>query len=84
MCTDGTPVNVKMQNLIITELGEHYLLTLCPVHIIELVIQDAFKSSDLNNKCNTVLTYFITLKIKLKMEGFEEKLNKQGNTLYSI
>ena len=51
-CTDGAPVNVKIHSLIETELGEHYLLTLCPAYKIELVIQDTFESSNLNNNCN--------------------------------
>ena len=45
-----------MHNLIKIELDEHYLLTLCPAHKMELAIQDAFESSDLNNECNTDLT----------------------------
>ena len=42
-----------MYNIIKTELGEHQLLTLCPVYKIELAIHHAFESSDLNNECNT-------------------------------
>ena len=41
-----------MYKIIKTELGEHYLLTLCPAHKIELAIQDTFESFDLNNKYN--------------------------------
>ena len=52
MCIDGAPVNVKMHQLIQTELRGHYLLTLCPAHKIELAIKDAFEQSDLNNNCN--------------------------------
>ena len=52
MCTDGAPVNVKMHQLIQIELDEHYLLTLCPAHKIELVIMDAFEQSYLNINCN--------------------------------
>ena len=52
MCTDGAPVNAKMHQLIQTELGEHYLLTLCPAHKIELAIKDAFEQLDSNNNCN--------------------------------
>ena len=52
MCTDGAPVNIKMHKLIKTELGEHYLLTLCPAYKIGLAIQDAFELSDLKNHFN--------------------------------
>ena len=50
--TNGAPANVKMHQLIQTEVGEHYLLILCPAHKIELVIKDAFEQSDFNNNCN--------------------------------
>ena len=66
-----------MCNLIETELGEHYLLTLCPAHKIELAIQDAFESSDLNNESNTDYfnTFYLSKKSKLKMEAFQETIN---------
>ena len=41
-----------MHKLIKTELGEHYLLALCPAYKIGLAIQDAFELSDLKNHCN--------------------------------
>ena len=50
--TDGAPANVKMHQLIQTEVGEHYLLIFCPAHKIELVIKDAFEQSDFNNNCS--------------------------------
>ena len=52
MCTNGAPVNVKMHQIIQTELGEHYLLTLCTAHKIEFEIKGDFEQSDLNNNCN--------------------------------
>ena len=42
-----------MDELIKNEIGEHYLLTLCPAHKIELAIENAFELSALNNNCNT-------------------------------
>ena len=42
-----------MHELIINEIGEHYLLTLCPAHKIELATENAFELSALNNDCNT-------------------------------
>ena len=64
-----------MYNLIKTELGEHYLLTLSPAHKIELAIQDAFESSDLNNKCNTdyVNIFYLFKKAKLRWRLFKRQ-----------
>ena len=42
-----------MHELIKNEIGEHYLLTLCPAHKIELAIENAFELSALNSDCNT-------------------------------
>ena len=41
-----------MHKLIKTEVGEHYLLILCPAYKTGLAIQDAFELTDLNNHCN--------------------------------
>ena len=73
MCTEGAPVNVKMHQLIQTELGEHYLLTLCPDHKIELVIMDSFEQSDLNNNCNKdyVNVYYLFKKANLHWRLFK-------------
>ena len=69
MCTDGTPVNVNMLQLIQTKLGEHYLLTLCPAHKIELAIKDTFEQSDLNNNCNKdYINVYYLFKSKLTLE----------------
>ena len=48
MCTDTAAVNVKLYKLLKPEMGEHYLLTLCPGHKVELALSDAFKISKLN------------------------------------
>ena len=48
MCTDVAAVNVKLHRLVKSEIGEHYLLTLCPGHKVELALHDAFKHSKLN------------------------------------
>ena len=80
MCTDGTPVNVKMHQLIQTELGEHYLLTLCSAHKIELAIKDTFKQSDLNNNCNKdyVNIYYLFKKANLSWRLFKCQAHFQG------
>ena len=48
MCTDAAAVNVKLYKLLKPDMGEHYLLTLCPAHKVELALGDAFKISNLN------------------------------------
>ena len=80
MCTDGTPINVKMHQLIQTELGEHYLLTLCSAHKIELAIKDTFKQSDLNNNCNKdyVNVYYLFKKANLSWRLFKCQAHFQG------
>ena len=80
MCTDGAPVNVKMHKLIQTELGEHYLLTLCPAHKIELAIKDAFEQLDLNNNCNKdyVNVYYLFKKANLCWRLFKRQAHLQG------
>ena len=50
MCADGAAVNVAAYNLVKEELGEHYLLILCPAHKLELAIKDAFKISNFNQE----------------------------------
>ena len=50
MCSDDTNVNVAAYNLAKEDLGEHYLLILCPAHKLELAVKDAFKTSNFNEK----------------------------------
>ena len=52
ICTDGAPASVAMYCLVKEEVGEHYMLMLCPAHKIELGISDAFKESALNDACS--------------------------------
>ena len=80
MCTDGAPVNVKMYKLIKRELGDHYLLTLCPAHKIELAIKDAFEESGLNNDCNNDYTniYYLFKKANLRWRLFKQQSMFEG------
>lgn len=80
MCTDGAPVNVKMHKLIKNELGEHYLLTLCPAHKIELAIKDAFELSNLNNDCNAdyVNIFYLFKKANLRWRLFKRQSIFEG------
>ena len=80
MCTDGAPVNVKMHDLVKSDLGEHYLLTLCPAHKIELAIRDAFEESVLNNDCNQdyVDIYYLFKKANLRWRLFKRQAKFQG------
>ena len=79
MCTAGAPVNVKMHQLIQTELGEHYLLPLCPAHKIELAIKDAFKQLDLNN-CGKDYdnVYYLFKKVNLRWRLLKRQAHFQG------
>ena len=56
MCSDGAAVNKAAYNLIKPDMGEHYLLILCPAHKHELAIKDAFKISEFNNEVGKDLT----------------------------
>ena len=78
MCPDGAPVNIKMHKLIKTELGEHYLLTLCPADKTELAIQDTFESSDLNNECNTDFVNIFYLFKKARWRLFKRQSMFEG------
>ena len=80
MCTDGALVNVKMHQLIQTEIGEHYLLTFCPAHKIELAINNAFEQSDLNNNCKKdyVNVYCLLKKANLCWRLFKRLAHFQG------
>ena len=80
MCTDGAPVNVKMYQLIQTELGEHYLLTLCPAYKTERAIKDACEQSDLNNICNKdyINVYYLFVKVNLRWRLFKCQTHFQG------
>ena len=73
-------MNVKMHQLIQTELGEHYLLTLCPAHKTELAIKDAFENLDLNNNCNKdyVNVYHLFKKANLLWRLFKCHTHFQG------
>ena len=79
MCTDGTPVNVKMHQFIQTELGEHYLLTIYPAHKIELAIKDFFEQSDFNNNCNKdyANVYYLFKKANLRWRLFKRQAHFQ-------
>ena len=49
---DAAAVNITAYRLMREELGEHYLLMLCPAHKLELAIKDAFTAIALDSKCN--------------------------------
>ena len=49
---------MKIHELIKNEIGEHYLLTLCPAHKIELAIENVFELSALNTDYVNVFYLF--------------------------
>ena len=72
MCTDGASVNVALHHLVKEEMGEHYVLVLCPSHKVELALKDAFKESTLNDRCGEDLTntYYLFKKANLRWRLF--------------
>ena len=72
--------NVKMHNLIRNELGEHYLLILCPSRKIELAIKDAFELSNLNNDCDAdyVNIFYLFKKANLRWRLFKRQSIFEG------
>ena len=78
MGTDGTPENVKMHDLIKAELGDHYILYLCPAYKSELAIRDAFEQSELNNSCNDDYTNIYYLKANLRWRLLKRQAQFQG------
>ena len=75
MCTDGASVNVVLHRLVKEEMGEHYLLVLCPSHKVELALKDSFKESTLNDRCEEDLrnTYYLFKKANLQWRLFKRQ-----------
>ena len=48
ICSYGAAVNRAVYNVLHEEMGDHYLLMICPSHKFELAIHDAFSKSLLN------------------------------------
>ena len=69
-----------MHKLIKNEIGEHYLLMLCPAHKIELAIENAFELSALNNDCNTdyVNIFYLFKKANLRWRLFKRQSILEG------
>ena len=80
MCTDGAPVNVAMHRLVKEEIGEHYLLILCPNHKVELAIHDAFNESAMNKKSEKDLSdiYYLYKRANLRWRLFKRQAIFQG------
>ncbi len=75
MCMDGAPVNVAMHRLVKEEIGDHYLLILCPNHKVELAIHDAFNESMMNNDCKKDLSdiYYFFKRANLRWRLFKRQ-----------
>ena len=73
-----------MHELIKNEIGEHYLLTLCPPHKIELAIENAVELSPLNNDYNTMSTYFINIFYLFKKANLRWRLFKRQSIFEGI
>ena len=88
MCLDGAPVNVKMYvktyEMVKEELGDHHQLILCPAHILELAWHDAFKTVELNTKCENdiVNLYYYFKHVNLKLQLFKRQAIFMGQKLF--
>ena len=70
-----------MYELLKNEIGEHYLLTFCPTHKIELAIENAFDLSALNNDCNTD---YVNIFYLFKKANLRWRLSKRQSILEGI
>ena len=75
MCSDGTNVNISLHRLVKAEMGEHYLLVLCPAHKLELALADAFKDCNINNTCEKdyLNIYYLFRKAPLRWRLFKRQ-----------
>ena len=80
VCTDGAPVNVGMYRVVKEEVGEHFMLTLCPAHKIELAISNSFKEATLNNTCsqNYVNIFYLFHRVNLRWRLFKRQAAFEG------
>ena len=75
LCSDSARVNISLYNRIKDEIGEHYLLILCPSHKFELALHNAFKISELNSDCEEEYRdiYYMFRKATLKWRLFKRQ-----------
>ena len=80
MCTDRAPINIVMHRLVKNEIGEHYLLILCPNHKVELAVHDGFNASAMNNECEKDLSdiYYLFKRANLRWRLFKRQAIFQG------
>ena len=73
LCSDSARVNISPYNRIKDEIGEHYMLILCPSHKFELSLHNAFKISELNSDCEEEYRdiYYLFRKATLKWRLFK-------------
>ena len=73
LCSDSARVNISLYNQIKDEIGEHYLLILCPSHKFELALHNAFKIFELNSDCEEEYRdiYYLFRKATLKWRLFK-------------
>ena len=69
MCSGGARVNIAMQPVIKEQIGNRYMLVLCPNHKIELAICGTFDLSNLNVLSETNLTKVCYLFAKQVYDG---------------
>ena len=80
MCSDSAAINRAVYNLLRDELGNQYLLMLCPSHKFELAIAAAFQPSALNTvteKCYNDV-YYLFKKAPLRWRLLKRQALFQG------
>ena len=69
MCSNGVWINIAMHRVVKEQIGNHYMLVLCPNHKIDLAIHDAFDLSSLNALSETNLTNVFYFAEQIHDEG---------------
>ena len=75
MCSNGARVNTAMHWVVKKQIGNHYMLVLCPNHKIKLAIHGAFDLSNLNTLPETNLTnvYYLFRQANLWWRLFKQQ-----------
>ena len=75
MCSDGARVNMAIHWVVKEQIGQHYMLVLCPNHKIELAIHDAFDLFNLKplSEINLRNVYYLFSRANLRWRLFKRQ-----------